>query len=199
MSSLPVVGAAEAHGRARHPEGQSRARRLRRQGRRPRAHSPHRHGTRLRQRRRFASPPCSAGSHSTPATCCVIRYEGPRGGPGMREMLAVTAAIKGIPELSENRRPAHGRPLLRRDPRPHGRACLPPRPSSAAPSPPSTKATRLPSTSRTASSTLNVPDEEIVTLASRTFKVARAPRYKRGVFAKYVNTVSSASQGAVTT
>ena len=31
----------------------------------------------------------------------VIRYEGPRGGPGMREMLAVTAAIKGIPELSE--------------------------------------------------------------------------------------------------
>jgi dihydroxy-acid dehydratase len=26
----------------------------------------------------------------------VIRYEGPRGGPGMREMLAVTAAIKGV-------------------------------------------------------------------------------------------------------
>jgi dihydroxy-acid dehydratase len=25
----------------------------------------------------------------------VIRYEGPKGGPGMREMLAVTAAIKG--------------------------------------------------------------------------------------------------------
>ena len=25
----------------------------------------------------------------------VIRYEGPRGGPGMREMLAVTGAIKG--------------------------------------------------------------------------------------------------------
>jgi len=25
----------------------------------------------------------------------VIRYEGPRGGPGMREMLAVTAAIVG--------------------------------------------------------------------------------------------------------
>ncbi len=26
---------------------------------------------------------------------CVIRYEGPKGGPGMREMLAVTGAIKG--------------------------------------------------------------------------------------------------------
>ena len=25
----------------------------------------------------------------------VIRYEGPRGGPGMREMLAITAAIRG--------------------------------------------------------------------------------------------------------
>jgi dihydroxy-acid dehydratase len=30
----------------------------------------------------------------------VIRYEGPRGGPGMREMLAVTGAIAGIAELS---------------------------------------------------------------------------------------------------
>ncbi len=36
-----------------------------------------------------------------PNDVLVIRYEGPRGGPGMREMLAVTAAIKGIPELSE--------------------------------------------------------------------------------------------------
>src|SRR3954453_19940890 len=30
-----------------------------------------------------------------PGDCGVIRYEGPRGGPGMREMLAVTGAIKG--------------------------------------------------------------------------------------------------------
>ncbi len=37
-----------------------------------------------------------------PNDVCVIRYEGPRGGPGMREMLAVTAAIKGIPELSDS-------------------------------------------------------------------------------------------------
>ena len=26
----------------------------------------------------------------------VIRYEGPKGGPGMREMLAVTGAMKGV-------------------------------------------------------------------------------------------------------
>ncbi len=30
-----------------------------------------------------------------PGDVVVIRYEGPRGGPGMREMLAITAAIKG--------------------------------------------------------------------------------------------------------
>jgi dihydroxy-acid dehydratase len=30
-----------------------------------------------------------------PGDVVVIRYEGPRGGPGMREMLAVTGAIKG--------------------------------------------------------------------------------------------------------
>ncbi len=42
-----------------------------------------RRSTRLRQAR------------SSLATCVVIRYEGPKGGPGMREMLAITAAIKG--------------------------------------------------------------------------------------------------------
>lgn len=30
-----------------------------------------------------------------PGTVVIIRYEGPKGGPGMREMLAVTAALKG--------------------------------------------------------------------------------------------------------
>ena len=31
-----------------------------------------------------------------PKTVVVIRYEGPKGGPGMREMLAVTGAMKGV-------------------------------------------------------------------------------------------------------
>ena len=35
-----------------------------------------------------------------PGDVVVIRYEGPKGGPGMREMLQVTAAISGMPELS---------------------------------------------------------------------------------------------------
>ena len=32
---------------------------------------------------------------SSRARCIVIRYEGPKGGPGMREMLAITGALKG--------------------------------------------------------------------------------------------------------
>src|ERR1022692_1085052 len=31
-----------------------------------------------------------------PNTGVIIRYEGPKGGPGMREMLAVTGALKGV-------------------------------------------------------------------------------------------------------
>jgi dihydroxy-acid dehydratase len=35
------------------------------------------------------------GGQIEPGTVIVIRYEGPKGGPGMREMLAVTGAMKG--------------------------------------------------------------------------------------------------------
>jgi dihydroxy-acid dehydratase len=37
-----------------------------------------------------------------PGDVVVIRYEGPKGGPGMREMLQVTAAISGMSELSHS-------------------------------------------------------------------------------------------------
>jgi dihydroxy-acid dehydratase len=35
------------------------------------------------------------GGQIQPGTVLVIRYEGPKGGPGMREMLAITGALKG--------------------------------------------------------------------------------------------------------
>lgn len=38
----------------------------------------------------------------------VIRYEGPKGGPRMREMLAVTGAIKGAGLGREHSVPARG-------------------------------------------------------------------------------------------
>jgi dihydroxy-acid dehydratase len=44
---------------------------------------------------------------------------------------------------------------------------------------------------------LNVAEDEIAARLA-TFK-APEPRYKRGVFAKYAGSVSSASEGAVTT
>jgi dihydroxy-acid dehydratase len=37
-----------------------------------------------------------------PGDVVVVRYEGPRGGPGMREMLSLTSMIKGMPELSSS-------------------------------------------------------------------------------------------------
>ena len=36
------------------------------------------------------------GGEIRPGTVVVIRYEGPKGGPGMREMLAPTAALMGM-------------------------------------------------------------------------------------------------------
>ena len=56
-----------------------------------------------------------------PNDVVVIRYEGPKGGPGMREMLQVTAAVAGIPELSDTVALLTDGPLLRSHARPHGR------------------------------------------------------------------------------
>ncbi|MFY9712128.1 MAG: dihydroxy-acid dehydratase [Microbacterium sp.] len=49
---------------------------------------------RVFERERAAMDAVAEGSID-PGTVIVIRYEGPKGGPGMREMLAITAAIKG--------------------------------------------------------------------------------------------------------
>ena len=76
----------------------------------------------------------------------VIRYEGPVGGPGMREMLAVTGAIVGA-GLGDSRGADHRRPVLRRHPRLHGRPRRPRGGPAAARSPRCATATRSPSTS----------------------------------------------------
>ena len=52
----------------------------------------------------------------------VIRYEGPRGGPGMREMLSTTAALTGQ-GMGGKIALDHRRPVLRRDPRLLHRPC----------------------------------------------------------------------------
>jgi len=131
-----------------------------------------------------------------PGDVLVIRYEGPKGGPGMREMLAVTAAVKGIPELSETvalltdgRFSGATRGLMAGHVAPEAFLGGP----IAAVHEGDTITFDIPNRELR----LEVPGEEIARrLAS--FK-APEPRYKRGVFAKYANTVSSASAGAVTT
>ncbi len=131
-----------------------------------------------------------------PGDVLVIRYEGPRGGPGMREMLAVTAAVKGIPELSETvalltdgRFSGATRGLMAGHVAPEAFLGGP----IAAVHEGDTITFDIPNRELR----LEVPAEEIAKRL-KDFK-APTPRYKRGVFAKYANSVSSASEGAVTT
>jgi dihydroxy-acid dehydratase len=130
-----------------------------------------------------------------PGDVLVIRYEGPRGGPGMREMLAVTAAIKGIPELSETvalltdgRFSGATRGLMAGHVAPEAFLGGP----IAAVHEGDTITFDVPARTLT----LNVPEAEIAARL-KNFK-APEPRFKRGVFAKYANSVSSASEGAIT-
>jgi dihydroxy-acid dehydratase len=131
-----------------------------------------------------------------PNDVCVIRYEGPRGGPGMREMLAVTAAIKGIPELSET-------VALLTDGRFSGATRglmvghIAPEAYLGGPIAAVQEGDKITFDINKRELRLEVPAEEI---AKRLKAVKQPePRFKRGVFAKYANSVSSASEGAVTT
>jgi dihydroxy-acid dehydratase len=113
----------------------------------------------------------------------------------MREMLAVTAAIKGIPELSETvalltdgRFSGATRGLMAGHVAPEAQLGGP----IAAVREGDTITFDIPNRELR----LEVPAEEI---AKRLKEVKTPePRYKRGVFAKYANSVSSASQGAIT-
>lgn len=126
-----------------------------------------------------------------PGDVVVIRYEGPKGGPGMREMLAVTGALVGqglgdsVALLTDGRFSGAT----------HGLMVAHVAPEAA-----------------TGGPIAFVRDGDSITfdVAKRRLDVAanleerRAgwqpprPRYKSGVMAKYAQLVSSASQGAVT-
>jgi dihydroxy-acid dehydratase len=131
-----------------------------------------------------------------PNDVMVIRYEGPRGGPGMQEMLSVTAAIAGIPELSETvalltdgRFSGATRGLMAGHVAPEAAVGGP----IAAIREGETITFDIPN--RTLS--VEIPQSEIDSRL-KAWK-APAPRYARGVFRKYADSVSSASKGAVTT
>jgi dihydroxy-acid dehydratase len=134
------------------------------------------------------------GKKIKPGDVVVIRYEGPRGGPGMREMLGVTAAIVGqglgesVALLTDGRFSGATRGLM------VGHAA----PEAARGGPIAAleegdvivfdvNARRL---------SVELSEAELTRRLSK-WKEPE-PRYKSGVFAKYAALVSSASEGAVT-
>ena len=124
----------------------------------------------------------------------VIRYEGPRGGPGMREMLGVTGAIVGE-GLSES-------VALVTDGRfsgaTHGLmvAHVVPEAANGGPIAAAREGDSISIDVDAGTINLEVAPEEIrQRLAAWT---PPAPRYTSGVFAKYCALVGSASEGAVT-
>lgn len=134
------------------------------------------------------------GHQIQPGDVIVIRYEGPKGGPGMREMLGVTAAIVGeglgesVALLTDGRFSGATRGLM------VGHVA----PEAAAGGPIAALADGdiVVFDIEKCELTVELSDEVIAQrLAAWT---PPEPRYKAGVFAKYVALVSSAAEGAVT-
>ena len=130
-----------------------------------------------------------------PNDVVVIRYEGPKGGPGMREMLQVTAAVAGIPELSDT-------VALLTDGRFSGATRglmaghVAPEAADGGPIAAVREGDIIHFDIPNRKLSVEVSDEEIAARLKTWQKPA--PRFARGVFRKYVNTVSSAALGAVT-
>jgi dihydroxy-acid dehydratase len=129
-----------------------------------------------------------------PGDVVVIRYEGPKGGPGMREMLAPTSAIIGaglgdsVGLITDGRFSGGTYGLVVGHVAPEaavgGTIALVEEGDSIT----------IDADSRLLQ--LNVSDEELA--RRRAAWQPRPPRYTRGVLAKYARLVSSASLGAVT-
>jgi dihydroxy-acid dehydratase len=125
----------------------------------------------------------------------VIRYEGPKGGPGMREMLSVTAAIVGeglgesVALITDGRFSGATRGLMV--------GHVAPEAALGGPIVAIREGDRITIDTKIRKLELEIPDAEISRRLSE-WK-APAPRYKTGVFAKYAALVRSAAEGAITT
>ncbi|MHB0775905.1 dihydroxy-acid dehydratase [Halomonas sp. WWR20] len=124
----------------------------------------------------------------------VIRYEGPRGGPGMREMLTPTSAIMGrglgndVALITDGRFSGGS----------HGFVVghITPEAFNGGPIALIEDGDEITIDAEADSLTVNLSNDEL--LRRRTAWQQPAPRYTRGALAKYARTVSSASLGAVT-
>jgi dihydroxy-acid dehydratase len=124
----------------------------------------------------------------------VIRWEGPVGGPGMREMLATTAAVKGaglgntVALLTDGRFSGAT----------HGFSIGHIAPEAALGGPIGLVAEGDRIQIDIPNRTLDLLVDDATLAARREAFIPLEPRYTRGVLAKYARTVSSASLGATT-
>ena len=124
----------------------------------------------------------------------VIRYEGPKGGPGMREMLSPTAAIMGkglgkdVALITDGRFSGGS----------HGFVVGHITPEAAVGGPLALLKNGDPITIDAQKREINVNmSKKELSQRKKNWKIPK-PRYTRGVLAKYVRQVRSASEGAVT-
>jgi dihydroxy-acid dehydratase len=129
-----------------------------------------------------------------PGDVVVIRFEGPRGGPGMREMLGVTGAIVGaglseeVALLTDGRFSGATRGLMV--------GHVAPEAALGGPIAALREGDTIVIDIEARRLDVELPDAEIA--ARLTHWTAPTPRYSSGVFAKYAALVSSASEGAIT-
>ncbi len=129
-----------------------------------------------------------------PGDVVVIRYEGPKGGPGMREMLSVTAAIVGeglgesVALMTDGRFSGATRGLMV--------GHVAPEAALGGPIAAIREGDRISIDTKTRKLELEISDAEIARRLAE-WKPP-APRYKSGVFAKYAALVTSAAEGAIT-
>ena len=129
-----------------------------------------------------------------PNDVVIIRYEGPKGGPGMREMLGVTAAIVGaglgnsVALLTDGRFSGATHGLMA--------GHVAPEAASGGPIAAVCDGDMVKFDVNARRLDVELSEEEIRSRLSRW--IAPPPRYKSGVMAKYAKLVSSASEGAVT-
>jgi dihydroxy-acid dehydratase len=129
-----------------------------------------------------------------PGEVIVIRYEGPKGGPGMREMLSPTSAVMGkglgkeVALITDGRFSGGS----------HGFVVghITPEAFEGGPIALVENGDRIIIDAETRQITVDVSDAVLAERKSRW--VRPESKYKRGVLAKYAKTVSSASEGAVT-
>lgn len=123
----------------------------------------------------------------------IIRYEGPRGGPGMREMLGVTAALVGaglgptVALLTDGRFSGGTRGLM------VGHVA----PEAAMGGPLAFLKDGDTVTIDIESRTINADLSDAEWASRRAGWTAPAPHYKSGVFGRYAALVSSAAEGAI--